>query len=129
MNSKQESLFKEDQRRTRNVEKYVRAKSRDGSLSIRLDPALAKKVRKYCRLKQLNCKKLIEKIIRKRIEEKAKSKEAREAMRTMYETAFAEGFRISEEELENQDREVYIRIIAEELAEVDEDELKGVLRA
>jgi hypothetical protein len=67
--------------------------------------------------------------IRKRIEEKAKSKEAREAMRTMYENAFAEGFRISQEELEDQDREVYIRIIAEELAEVDEDELKEVLRA
>jgi hypothetical protein len=69
VNSKQESLFKEDQRRTRNVEKYVRAKSKDGSLSIRLDPVLAKKVRKYCRLKQLNCKKLIEKIIREKIDE------------------------------------------------------------
>lgn len=68
MSNKQETLF-EEQRRTRNVEKYVRAKSKDGSLSIRLDPALAKKVRKYCRLKQLNCKKLIEKIIREKIDE------------------------------------------------------------
>lgn len=66
--------------------------------------------------------------IRKRIEENAKSKEAREALRTMYETAFAEGFRISQEELEDQDREVYIRIMAEALEE-EEDELKEVLRA
>ena len=69
MNSKQESLFKEDRRRTRNVEKYVRAKSKDGSLSIRLEPDVSAMVRRYCKLKQVNCKKLLEKIIREKIRE------------------------------------------------------------
>ena len=69
MSNKQESLFKEEEKRTRNVEKFVRTKSRDGSLSVTIEPDIAQRIRKYCRAKNLNCKKLIEKIIREEIDE------------------------------------------------------------
>lgn len=69
MNSKQESLFKDDQKRTRKVEKFVRTGSKDGTLSVIIDPDIAIRIRKYCRTRNLNCKKLIEKIIREKLDE------------------------------------------------------------
>ena len=69
MSSKQETLFEEEQkRRTRNVETFVRTKSRDGSLSVTIEPDIARKLRKYCKTKNLNCKKVVEEILREKIE-------------------------------------------------------------
>lgn len=69
MSNKQESLFGEEQKRTRNVKRFVKSASRDGSLSVIIDPDVARKVRKYCKLKNLNCKKLVSEIVAEKIEE------------------------------------------------------------
>lgn len=69
MSNKQETLFEEEQRqRTRNVETFVRTKSRDGSLSVTIEPYIAIKLRKFCKTKNLNCKKVVEEILREKIE-------------------------------------------------------------
>ena len=69
MNNKQGSLFEEEQKRTRNVKKFVKSTSRDGSLSVIIDPDVACKVRRYCKLKNLNCKKLVSEIVAEKIDE------------------------------------------------------------
>ncbi len=69
MSNKQETLFEDEQkRRTRKVETFVRTKSRDGSLSVTIDPDIAIKLRRFCRTKNLNCKKVVEEILREKIE-------------------------------------------------------------
>ena len=71
MSNKQETLFEEEQKqRTRNVETFVRVKSRDGSLSVTIDPDIAQNIRKYCKIKNLNCKKLIEQILEEEMEKR-----------------------------------------------------------
>jgi hypothetical protein len=62
MSNKQETLF-EEQRRTRNVEKYVKAKSKDGTLSVTIDADLGSSIREYCEIRNTNCTKLIHKIL------------------------------------------------------------------
>ena len=63
--------------------------------------------------------------IRKRIKKEAKSKEDEVALQTMYETAFLEGFRMSEKEIGEMDHDLYGRI----LDELSEAEKEGAMRS
>lgn len=58
--------------------------------------------------------------LRIRIEERDQEKQIENALRTMFETAFAEGLRMTEDELKDKDREYYTRLLIE--AELEEDE-------
>lgn len=69
MSSKQESLFNDEQKRSRKVEKFVKSASKDGTLSVTIDAEIATRIRKYCRMKNLNCKKLVQQIISEKIDE------------------------------------------------------------
>lgn len=62
--------------------------------------------------------------IRKRIKKEAKNKEDEVALQTMYETAFLEGFRMSEKELEDMDLEFYDQLLQRLL---DDEEIKGAI--
>ena len=66
--SKQASLFEEG-KRTRNVEGFVKTNSKDGTLSVTIDPDLAGRIRKYCWTRNRNCKKLVNQIVREKMEE------------------------------------------------------------
>lgn len=61
MTSKQETLF--DMKRKRNQNTYKNTVSRDGSLSVIIDPEIAERVRRYCQIKNLNCKKVVNEMI------------------------------------------------------------------
>lgn len=70
MTSKQENLFSlDEQKRKRKVETFVKSKSKDGSLSVTIVPDVAKRVRNYCKLKNLNCTKLICDIVAEKMSE------------------------------------------------------------
>lgn len=62
--------------------------------------------------------------IRKRIEKEAKNREDEVALQTMYETAFLEGFRMSEKEIEDMDQELYDQILGRLVAD---EETKGTI--
>lgn len=68
--------------------------------------------------------------IRERIKEEAKSKEDEVALQTMHETAFLEGFRMSEKEIADMDQKFYDQLLQRFLddeAEVDAEEIKGCI--
>ena len=66
--------------------------------------------------------------IRKRIKKEAKSKEDEVALQTMYETAFLEGFRMSEKEIGDMDQEFYDQLLQRLLDdEVDDEEIEGCI--
>lgn len=70
MTSKQENLFAlDEQKRKRKVDTFVKSKSKDGSLSVTIVPDVARRVRNYCKLKNLNCTKLICDIVAEKIAE------------------------------------------------------------
>lgn len=70
MTSKQENLFSlDEQKRKRKVETFVKSKSKDGSLSVTIVPDVAKRVRNYCKMKNLNCTKLICDIVAEKMSE------------------------------------------------------------
>lgn len=70
MTSKQENLFSlDEQKRKRKVETFVKSKSKDGSLSVTIVPDVAKRVRNYCKMKNLNCTKLICDIVTEKMSE------------------------------------------------------------
>ena len=70
MTSKQENLFAlDEQKRKRKVETFVKSKSKDGSLSVTIVPDVAKRVRNYCKMKNLNCTKLICDIVAEKMSE------------------------------------------------------------
>lgn len=70
MTSKQENLFAlDEQKRKRKVDTFVKSKSKDGSLSVTIVPDVARRVRNYCKLKNLNCTKLICDIVAEKISE------------------------------------------------------------
>ena len=70
MTSKQENLFAlDEQKRKRKVDTFVKSKSKDGSLSVTIVPDVARRVRNYCKLKNLNCTKLICDIVVEKISE------------------------------------------------------------
>lgn len=62
--------------------------------------------------------------IRERIKKEAKNKEDEVALQTMYETAFLEGFRMSEKEIEDMDLEFYDQLLQRLL---DDEEIKGAI--
>ena len=62
--------------------------------------------------------------IRERIKKEAKNKEDEVALRTMYETAFLEGFRMSEKEIADMDQEFYDQFLQRLL---DDEETKGTI--
>ena len=62
--------------------------------------------------------------IRERIKKEAKSKEDAVALQTMYETAFLEGFRMSEKEIGDMDQELYDQILGRLVAD---EETKGAI--
>ena len=69
MKNKQESLFEDKQKRTRNVDGFVKANSKDGSLSVRFAPDIAHRIRNYCWIRGLNCKKFANQQMRVRMDE------------------------------------------------------------
>ena len=70
MTSKQENLFSlDEQKRKRKVDTFVKSKSKDGSLSVTIVPDVAKRVRNYCKMKNLNCTKLICDIVAEKMSE------------------------------------------------------------
>ena len=62
--------------------------------------------------------------IRERIKKEAKNKEDEVALQTMYETAFLEGFRMSEKEIGDMDKEFYDQLLQRFL---DDEETKGAI--
>lgn len=64
--------------------------------------------------------------IRERIKREAKNKEDAVALQTMYETAFLEGFRMSEKEIEDMDQEFYDQLLQRLL---DDEETNGAIYA
>lgn len=62
--------------------------------------------------------------IRERIKNEAKNKEDAVALQTMYETAFLEGFRMSEKEIEDMDQEFYDQLLQRLL---DDEESNGAI--
>lgn len=70
MTSKQENLFSlDEQKRKRKADTFKKSKSKDGSLSVTIVPDVAKRVRNYCKMKNLNCTKLICDIVAEKISE------------------------------------------------------------
>ena len=65
MANKQETLF--EMKRTRLQNTYKHTTSRDGSLSVILDPDVAERVRRYCQTMNLNCKKVVNEIVEESI--------------------------------------------------------------
>lgn len=62
--------------------------------------------------------------IRERIKKEAKNKEDEVALQTMYETAFLEGFRMSEKEIEDMYQEFYDQLLQRFL---DDEETNGTI--
>lgn len=63
------SLFNADElKRTRKVG-YVRSKSIDGVLRVRLEPDTSEKVKKYCRAHSINCSTFVNEVVAKHMHE------------------------------------------------------------
>lgn len=68
MNRKMQNLFDEDEKRTRRAN-YVKSKSKNGELTVHVAADTALKIKRYCKLHSLNCKKFINQILQERMQE------------------------------------------------------------
>jgi len=68
------SLFKYEELKKARTFGYKKSKSRDGSLTVMIEPEVARKIKRYCALLDINCTHFVNEAMAEKVEEVMKNK-------------------------------------------------------
>lgn len=63
------NLFEFPEQKTKKKVKYVKSKSTNGELTVHIEAETAKRVKRYCKAKNINCKEFINELLQEKMQE------------------------------------------------------------